>query len=1790
METIKLETTKQNFKPIKIKTIPNEHYVLTDSSGKPLNKVKMVQVEKDLEVYTEVEGVETKVATLDSYYSPNVNASLGGLEGAQELGYLSNAKDGWMYLDELPATELGFAFPFVGVGAGLAGAGAIVVAGSGGGSSSGTLPDTTAPEAPVITSGLYTNKSTPIITGTAEVGSKIKIVIGGSSIYETIVGTDGTWSVDTKTTPLSGPAVNISKSGTSIVVTATDSSNNTSLSTVQLLTYNLALPISGYEDNIGVIQSSMTIVPSTDDTMPGFYVGELPIGARSIFLQYKLKSIEATYDPVKGIITPQNPIEDGTHDFLYQYVLGMTTYTSPTAFRLKIDTTPPKITIDDITTDNMINLAEKTAGVNVTGKTDAENGQIVKVVWGNISKDAIVNEGVWSVRFENSEIPTDGVSSILANVSDMAGNPSLQTSKSVTVDTIAPNAGILSLANYTDTGDNKNDFISSDKTFDLVLNGNEVDSVVTYKISTDGINWKDTTASLVDLVDGKYQFKAIITDKAGNSSQTPIISIEVDTTPPKITIDDVTTDNMINLAEKTAGVNITGKTDAQNGQIVKVVWGNVSKDAIVNEGVWSIRFEKSEIPTDGVSSILANVSDTAGNISSVTSKTITVDTLAPNAPVINTIAGDNTINANEQTSSITGTSEANATINLTIGSNTRTVTADASGVWSYTLTSADITSIGQGTKTISVTQTDTAGNISSVTSKTITVDTTPPTSSVVADTLLKTQNATVQSSEIGTAYIVNTNVTVTDLASITSAADNVWNSVSITTANTNTNLALTGLVDGTYKVYTVDSAGNLSSVSANSITVYSDTTPPTLVSSTPADNSFISSVSSNLTFTFSEKVIAGTGYIKLYNSSNTLIEQFDVSSSTNITGWNSTTLTLNPTNDLSVSTGYYIKIDTTAITDLAGNAYAGITDTTSLNFATLATGGGVNLSDIAAGNGGFVINGSSIGDNSGLSVSSAGDVNGDGIADLIVGAYNADPAGGTNAGRSYVVFGKSSNTTAIELSAVATGNGGFVINGQGASAYSGSSVSSAGDVNGDGLADLIVGAYGSERSYVVFGKSSNTTAVELSVIAAGNGGFVINGQCAGDWSGYSVSSAGDVNGDGLADLIVGAIYSDPGAVPKTEAGRSYVVFGKTNSTAIDLSAVAAGVGGFVINGQAAADYSGCSVSSAGDVNGDGIADLIVGAPFANGSGGAGQYGKSYVVFGQTGTTAINLSAIAAGVGGFIINGQSSVDRSGWSVSSAGDVNGDGLADLIVGAYWSDPAVVGGGIDAGRSYVVYGKTNTTAVDFSAITAGVGGFMINGQGSCDYSGRSVSSAGDINGDGLADLIVGASYSTAPAGTNAGRSYVIFGGTQFTTTVDYLGGTGADTFAGTSAAETFVLGAGDDKATASGADVVYAGAGNDTITIDSSMITALSSKYGAGGNTTQLAMIDGGGGFDTIALSGGTNLDLTAISNIGASGIEENSRIESIEKIDLKTDTSANKLVLTSKDVQDMSQMNLIHLGISADGNTWASGTYTLSATMQYHQLVISGASGDSVNIMETTWSSGGTVTSNGITYNVYTNTTAKTQVFVESGVSVNLNSTPLMLDLNGDGVHTTSLDASNVVFDNDANGIAEHMAWSDGKDGFLVLDINKDGIINNGSELFGSGTTLANGTKAKDGYEALRQYDDNHDNVIDVNDNIFSQLQIWVDKNKDGITTNDELKSLKDLNISSLNLITDGTSKVDNGNLLGLVSSYTKTDGTKSEMVDAWFATEATSNITTQTPVVVYNAPVITEEEKKETSTF
>ena len=859
-----------------------------------------------------------------------------------------------------------------------------------------------------------------------------------------------------------------------------------------------------------------------------------------------------------------------------------------------------------------------------------------------------------------------------------------------------------------------------------------------------------------------------------------------------------------------------------------------------------------------------------------------------------------------------------------------------------------------------------------------------------------------------------------------------------------------------------DLAGNSSTAAAQSVQAV-DMQAPALVSSTPTDEATVLKHSSNIVLAFSEAVFAGTGSIVISDGAGDT-RSISVTDTSQVT-FSGSTVTINPTADLNANSNYSVQIAPGVLQDAAGNAYAGITNATTLNFSTppppvpnidlsavaagtggfvingqlaaeqsgfsvagagdvngdgladllvgaprstqgapltlnnsgrtfvvfgKADNGSVDLSAVANGSGGFGINGHMLGDLSGATVAAAGDINGDGLADLIVAAPGSD-FGGTgnsaNSGRSYVIFGKT-DTASTNLSAIAAGNGGFVINGEFAqdTAFS-MSVSSAGDVNGDGLVDLIVGARDNDangnlsgRSYVIFGKTS-TASVHLTAIAAGTGGFAINSQAAGDNSGISVAGAGDVNGDGLADLVVSSPNSDPAA--GSNAGRSYVVFGKANNTAVDLAAVASGSGGFVINGQAADDISGFTVAGAGDVNGDGLADILVAAPNSDPAAGSNA-GRSYVVFGQTGTAAVHLSAIAAGTGGgFVINGHSAGDTAFFdifgnvattisetarTVASAGDINGDGLADLIVGASGSDLGP--GGTDAGRSYVVFGKASSTEVNLSAVAAGNGGFVINGQGASDNSGLSVSAAGDVNGDGLDDLIIGSRFSDPLAGANAGRSYVLFGsafGAFSQTAVDQLGTSGNDTLVGSSASETLVAGAGNDTLRGNGgADVLYGGAGNDTLVLNADNVA----KLAAGVTDGQLARIDGGSGIDTFQLDGaGIALNLANIANQGGSTPGSHSRIESIERMDL-TGSGNNTLTLGLADVLDMAGMNSFN-----NANGWVDGTYNLAAgganganPEQRHQLVIDGDAGDVVNA--TGWgTSVGTVTHNGVTYNVY-----------------------------------------------------------------------------------------------------------------------------------------------------------------------------------------------------------------------------
>lgn len=174
------------------------------------------------------------------------------------------------------------------------------------------------------------------------------------------------------------------------------------------------------------------------------------------------------------------------------------------------------------------------------------------------------------------------------------------------------------------------------------------------------------------------------------------------------------------------------------------------------------------------------------------------------------------------------------------------------------------------------------------------------------------------------------------------------------------------------------------------------------------------------------------------------------------------------------------------------------------------------------------------------------------------------------------------------------------------------------------------------------------------------------------------------------------------------------------------------------------------------------------------------------------------------------------------------------------------------------------------------------------------------------------------------------------------------------------------------------------------------------------------------------------------------------------------------------------------------------------------------------------------------------------------------TPLILDLDGDGVETLGLDGD-VVFDIDADGELEVTGWAGSDDGLLVRDLNGDGQINNGAELFGDSTLLQDGSKASDGYQVLQELDLNGDGVIDSQDAVFAELQLWQDKNSDGVAQAGELKSLQDAGVASLSTAAQTSDYVDeNGNLHGLVSSYTTVDGEEREAVDVWFAVDESGN--------------------------
>jgi hypothetical protein len=294
-----------------------------------------------------------------------------------------------------------------------------------------------------------------------------------------------------------------------------------------------------------------------------------------------------------------------------------------------------------------------------------------------------------------------------------------------------------------------------------------------------------------------------------------------------------------------------------------------------------------------------------------------------------------------------------------------------------------------------------------------------------------------------------------------------------------------------------------------------------------------------------------------------------------------------------------------------------------------------------------------------------------------------------------------------------------------------------GDMSGDGTTDIAASDVTGVK--VFFGPVP--ALLDARTIGAG-AGYAIEKQSLGVAAVESVA-AGDVNGDGKADVVFGM----PGATPlgrSPSAGHVEVVYGKSTTGTIDPTQ--GSPQGFSIYGAGITDEAGAAVA-VGDTNGDGLSDIIIGAPGDT---------SVFVVFGKAGTSDVDLNSL--GSQGYQIDAAASGHETGASVANAGDVNGDGLTDILIGA---DEATVDGDALAGAAYVVHGKTNTLPVDLD--TLGGGGYHIEAADAGDRAGAAVANAGDVNLDGRPDQLVGATL--AGSGLE-GAAYVVFGKTSSST----------------------------------------------------------------------------------------------------------------------------------------------------------------------------------------------------------------------------------------------------------------------------------------------------------------------------------------------------------------------------------------------------------------------------------------
>ncbi len=421
----------------------------------------------------------------------------------------------------------------------------------------------------------------------------------------------------------------------------------------------------------------------------------------------------------------------------------------------------------------------------------------------------------------------------------------------------------------------------------------------------------------------------------------------------------------------------------------------------------------------------------------------------------------------------------------------------------------------------------------------------------------------------------------------------------------------------------------------------------------------------------------------------------------------------------------------------------------------------------------------------GFAVGCLGDVDGDGLDDIAISHYTAQ--------RAYVVFG-AEHFTGLTLDSM--GDRGFAVLGGPSSGNVGYSLNAVGDLDDDGLDDFAVaevvadtrGRTNNGRVWVVAGRGD---IADVDLLAPDEGDLIMTVDGALDEERLgNIARVGDVNGDGVDDFLLGSYTSTPWGSGVAVPGAAYVIFGGATG---EVDTASLGDAGFTIVGPTRQrDRLGISVAGAGDVDGDGLADLLIGADGVTNAATGPRNGGAAVVFGSASTDRVYTDPAAtngqsvftcADEGpitdpgtcedearrGYWIDGAVQADSAGYSVAGIGDVDGDDVPDLAIGAYGFDPANPAGGTfsGAGATYVVHGAPAAVTQSLATLSAD-DGHRIDGTLNGDRFGRQVAALGDVDGNGTADLAVGADFAARPDSQNGEVTIALMGQLATSTTV--------------------------------------------------------------------------------------------------------------------------------------------------------------------------------------------------------------------------------------------------------------------------------------------------------------------------------------------------------------------------------------------------------------------------------------